>query len=206
VSLVPAEIHTSRLVIRSWRPDDAARLLPILEENRAHLGPWIPARVATPAPLPELSERLGGFAADFAADRSWRFAVLSPNGEDLFGEVDLLPRTEAVRVPYAECDRAEIGYWLRADVTGRGIATDASRAMIDVARTLPRISRLEIRCDARNSASAAVPRRLGFVLTSTLEDKGVSKEEVLVELQVWSLALEHAKNAARRSAVEAGGR
>ena len=48
---VPAEIHTGRLFLRSWQPADAARLLPILEANVDHLGSWIPAHVAAPAPF-----------------------------------------------------------------------------------------------------------------------------------------------------------
>lgn len=70
--LVSLELRTARLVLRPWRIEDAAPLLPVLEANQAHLAPWIPARVAQPVPLAELATRLAGFAADFAAAREWR--------------------------------------------------------------------------------------------------------------------------------------
>ena len=61
---VPTEIHTERLLLRPWRAEDAPSLLPVLEENREHLGPWIPARVARPVPLPDLADRLKGQLGD----------------------------------------------------------------------------------------------------------------------------------------------
>lgn len=186
---VPIELHTARLLLRPWRVGDAPALHPILETNWTHLGPWIPARVATPAPIPALAERLAGFAADFANDREWRYGVFSPDEREVLGEAGLYPRSAVGRVPYLEADRVELGYWLRADATGQGFVTEATRALLGVASTLPRLSHVEIRCDARNAPSAAVPRRLGFVLATTIARPAVSPAESPIELQVWTSAL-----------------
>lgn len=179
---VPATIRTERLLLRSFRAEDAAALLPVLEANRAHLSRWIPEHVWRPLPLPELATRLEGNAAAFAADREWRYAMLSPDGATLIGEVDLFPRAAGGRVPYPEADHAEIGYWLRADKAGFGLATEGARAMLEVARSLPRINQAMIRCDVLNAPSGAVPQRLGFALTGTERDESDL-------LQVWTLAL-----------------
>ncbi len=162
--MTPAELRTERLVLRPWRETDAAALLPVLEANTAHLAGWVPADVISPASLSGLTTRLGGFAADFEAGRSWRFAILSPEEGDLLGEVSLFFRNAEGRVDRADADRLEIGYWLRADVTGRGYATEAARAMLSLAAGMKGMRRVEIRCDARNTPSAAVPERLGFRL------------------------------------------
>jgi ribosomal-protein-serine acetyltransferase len=175
---VPAEIQTERLSLRPWRSEDAAALHPILETNWEHLGPWIPARVATPAPIPVLAERLAGFANEFAADREWRYAMLARTDAKVLGEVGLFPRSSTARVPFADADRVELGYWLRLDETGRGIVTEAVRAVLDVAAAIERFTLAEIRCDARNEKSSAVPKRLGFALLETI-----------VDLQVWTLSL-----------------
>src|SRR5262245_25370895 len=119
---VPAEIQTERLYLRSWRAEDSVLLSPVLEANTDHLR-WIPPHVAAPAPLPDLAQRLSSFAADFQADRNWRFAIFSPDERDVFGEISLFPRSETGRVALADADRLEVGYWLRLDVTGRGYAT-----------------------------------------------------------------------------------
>jgi RimJ/RimL family protein N-acetyltransferase len=170
--------------LRPWRADDATALQPILEANHAHLGPWIPVRVSTPAPVPELEARLAGFAADFAANRDWRYGIFTPAGE-ILGEAGLYPRTEDTRVAYPDADRVELGYWLRKDMTGRGVVTEAARALLTVAEALPHISCVEIRCDERNAPSAAVPQRLGFVLASTIADLGIHPGEPEVQLQIW---------------------
>lgn len=162
--VVPAGIHTERLYLRSWRAEDATLLRPVLEANTAHLADWIPAHVSAPAPLPELSARLAGYAREFVDDRSWRYAIFSEDERELLGEISLFPRSSGGRVPVAEADRLEIGYWLRADVTGRGYATEAARAMLALAARITGMSHVEIRCDARNARSAAVPRRLAFDL------------------------------------------
>lgn len=187
---VPATLSTARLLLRPWRPDDAPQLHPVLAENQPHLAPWIPARVADPATAPLLAERLAGFADDFAAARAWRYAIVSPADARLLGEVSLFPRSADGRVPLAAADRAEIGYWLRSDATGQGLVTEAVRALLDVAASLANVTRAEIRCDARNAASTAIPRRLGFALEGTHASAGVRDGEGAVALEVWVLDLQ----------------
>ncbi len=168
----PAALSTERLRLRAWRREDAPRLLPVLEANVTHLAGWIPSHVATPLPLPELEQRLSGFAEDFAAGRSWRWALFAPASDLPLGEASLFPRSAAERVPFASADRLEIGYWLDRDATGKGYATEAARALLELARRVPGMVQVEIRCDLRNAASAAVPRRLGFRLVDDGADAG----------------------------------
>ena len=186
---IPRELQTARLALRSWRPDDATELLPILQANWEHLSPWIPARVASPSPEPELRERLRGNAEAFADDREWRFATLARDDGRILGELSLFPRSAEGRVALGESDRAEIGYWMRADETGRGLVTEGVEALIAAAGAIERLRHLEIRCDARNAPSAAIPRRLGFTLSETIETSGVLAHERSVALQVWTLPL-----------------
>lgn len=170
---VPGELRSERLRYRPWRVGDAPHLAPILEANREHLAGWIPRHVADPLPVPELAARLSGFTAEFESDREWRYAIVSVDRDEILGEVSLFPRNWKERTTYSNADRAEIGYWLQADVTGRGFATEAARTMLDLASALPGIRRVEIRCDARNIASAAVPRRLGFTLATPVEESSM---------------------------------
>ena len=169
---VPVELRTPRVLLRPWRDRDAEALRPILEANQAHIAPWIPARISMVVPVPELAARLAGFAADFIADREWRYGMFTPDESGILGEVGLYPRSATGRAPYADADRAELGYWLRADATGQGLVTEAARALMNVAVALPRISHLEIRCDPRNTPSGDVARRLGFVLAESGAETG----------------------------------
>lgn len=180
-SSIPAELRTARLLLRHWRADDAAALLPLLQANLTRLSPWLPAHVAMPAPLPELAERLGGYARDFAQDHAYRYALLSAHDCRLIGEVDLFPRAASGRVPLSEADCVELGYWLDAAHTGRGFVTEATSALLDVAVALPQMLHAEIRCDTGNASSAAVPKRLGFHL-GWVQDG----------LEIWQLPLARA--------------
>ena len=165
-------------MLRAWRAADAPALAPVLVANVAHLAPWIPAHVAAPAPLSALAARLVGFAADFTAGRSYRYALLTPDESRVLGEADLFPRAATGRVPLLEADRAELGYWLDAAVTGQGLATEAMRALLEVAAAVSVFGHAEIRCHGENAPSIAVARRLGFDLAS-----------VEAETQVWRKTL-----------------
>jgi RimJ/RimL family protein N-acetyltransferase len=186
---VPAELRTERLLMRPWRAEDAQALHPILVANWDHLGPWIPARVATPVPIPELAQRLAGFGDDFTSGREFRYGLFAPDGRDVLGEAGLYPRSATGRVPLSEATCIELGYWMRADLTGRGLVTEASRALIAVAESLPWLTHMEVRCDSRNEPSAAIPKRLGFALTSTLIEPPARADEAPVLLQVWTSPL-----------------
>ena len=185
---IPPTLRTVRLLLRPWAPADARALHPVLAANVAHLEAWIPRHVSTPVPIPELAERLERFAADFTQGRAFRFVMLRADDEQLLGEADLFPRSAVGRVPLAEADHVELGYWLDAAATGQGLATEAARALVDVAATLPGMTHVEIHCDIANRASAAIPKRLGFELAA-IEGK----------LQVWRKAIGSGASQAARS-------
>ena len=183
---VPEQLRSARLLLRRWRADDATELAPILEANFAHLARWIPARVATPASVEQLIPRLETYIAAFDAGLEWRYALVAEDVPRLLGEVSLFPRNDVGRVAFdaQEADRIEIGYWLRADATGQGFATEAARAAMDLALSLPGMSRVAIHCDERNAPSAALPRRLGFEHVATIEEPAHSGSPT-ARLQIW---------------------
>jgi RimJ/RimL family protein N-acetyltransferase len=183
---MPSVLRTQRLFLRPWRADDGVRLHPVLTANHAYLSPWIPAHIADPASQPLLAQRLAAFGADFAAAREWRYAMLTSDATSVLGELSLFPRDAKARVPYQQADRVELGYWLREDATGRGLVTEAVREAVRVVAMLPQFVHAEIRCDAGNEASAAIPERLGFVLAELYSEAGPPEG---VELQRWTLRL-----------------
>lgn len=185
----PPDSHgTARLVLERWSPAHAEALQPLLEANVGRLAPWIPWRVAEPAPLPALRERLAEFSRAFDASREWRYALRDAASLALLGEVDLFPRDAERRVALADADRVEVGYWLRAEAEGRGYATEAAAGAMALGLALPGITRVEIHCDEANAASAAVPRRLGFRLARVLEEPPAIDGGEPTRVQVWEWA------------------
>ena len=62
----------------------------------------------------------------------------------------------------------EIGYWLRTSYAGKGYMTEAVAAIDIFAFDTLGAHRVEIRCDERNTRSAAVARRCGYELEGIL--------------------------------------
>lgn len=56
----------------------------------------------------------------------------------------------------------EIGYWVAASAQGRGIITQACKAIIRYGFDELKLNRIEIKCASENRKSQAVPERLGF--------------------------------------------
>lgn len=192
---VPDELRTSRLLLRRWRPSDAPALQPVLAANVAHLAPWIPWRVAEPLDTGPLAKRLAEFANAFDDTREWRYGLFASADGAVLGEVSLFPRNSTGRVAIDDADHLEIGYWVRVDRTGEGLATEAARAARDLAATIAGISRITIHCDERNVASAAIPKRLGFHLAAVMAEEPSSPERPAVRVQIWEQKIDRSSDA-----------
>ncbi|HEV2086778.1 MAG TPA: GNAT family N-acetyltransferase, partial [Cryptosporangiaceae bacterium] len=80
----------------------------------------------------------------------------------------------------------EIGYWVHADHVRRGRATLASALLTEAALALPNVTHVQIHHDPANTASGAVPARLGFVLIERRERPPEAPAETPY-LNVWRL-------------------
>jgi ribosomal-protein-serine acetyltransferase len=114
--------------------------------------PWI---ALEPVELEQRRELLHGWDRDWAAGTDRHLGILPVDGPvRLLGVLGVHSRVG----PHA----VELGYWLRPDATGRGIATSAARAAASAWLGQPHIEAVEIHHDTANAASEAIPRRLGF--------------------------------------------
>lgn len=79
----------------------------------------------------------------------------------------------------------EIGYWLAREAQGRGIMTDAAKAVTGHALVELDLHRVEIRCAQGNAKSAAIPKRLGFTFEGVLRQASRVNGETK-DLEVYS--------------------
>src|SRR5690625_3726442 len=63
-----------------------------------------------------------------------------------------------------EVPKFEIGYWVDSRQTGKGYITEAVQGLTDFAFQTLEANRVEIRCDAKNKKSRAIPESLSFPL------------------------------------------
>lgn len=60
--------------------------------------------------------------------------------------------------------KCEIGYWVNTQFSGSGYITETVRALTNLGFQLFKFRRIEIRCEASNTKSRAIPEKLGFEL------------------------------------------
>jgi len=174
---IPERITTDRLLLRCWEPADAPALRAAIDASLEQLREWLPWAVGEPTPVEELAIRLEGFAYRFRTGDQWAFGVFDLHGGEVLGGAGL-HRREAP-------DALEIGYWLRADAVGLGLATEAVEALARVALGPTGVTRVEIRCDPRNTRSIAVARRAGFRHLRTLVAHSTTPAGETRDTMVW---------------------
>jgi RimJ/RimL family protein N-acetyltransferase len=132
--------------LREWRPDDLHDLVELLDEP--DIARW--------TPMPSPFDLEAGVAYLNRAQQG-QLAITVDGGRPL-GEV-LLFGVDAGR------REAELGYLVGAAHRGHGLASRALTVLSGYAHGTLRLSRLLLRIDPGNAASAAVARRCGFRLT-----------------------------------------
>jgi RimJ/RimL family protein N-acetyltransferase len=137
------------------RPSDAPRLAEAIGASLEHLRPWLAWARQEPSPQAELFLRLDRFARDFDADRDWPFALLTADGEVVVGGAGL-HRT-------GRDDTLEVGCWLRGDVEGLGLASEATAAFCHGRSFRRDMAAVAIRCAVHNVRAVRLAEHMGFV-------------------------------------------
>ncbi|MFN2190375.1 MAG: GNAT family N-acetyltransferase [Candidatus Promineifilaceae bacterium] len=172
-------IETERLVLRCWEPRDAPLLKESVEASLEHLKPWMPWVHEEPEPLQVKIDRLRTFRARFDSDEDYIYAIFNLEETEVLGGTGLHTRAgEKAR---------EIGYWIHVDHIGKGLATEATMALIKVAFEISRVERIEIHCDPINHLSAAIPKKLGFSMDGIIRKSMVHLEGKLRDTMIWTL-------------------
>ena len=68
-------IQSERLVIRCWRPEDAALLKDAIDSSLGQLREWVPWAMDEPSSVQTLAARLGAMRARFVAGHDWAYAA-----------------------------------------------------------------------------------------------------------------------------------
>ncbi len=169
----PDQFESERLIIRSPLPGDGASLHQAVLESQAELRQWLPWAVNIPN-AEEYEERVREGRLKFLAREDlWLMLVLKETGKIIGG-------SGLHRINWS-VPKFEIGYWLHTAYTGQGYVTEAVAAITEFAFSVLQAERVEIRCDALNKRSAAIPLRLGFTHEATL--RGDDRHHLTHELR-----------------------
>ncbi len=147
-------------VIRCWHPEDAPLLKEAVDSSLEHLRAWMPWAYGEPQELGQKAELLRRFRGNFDLGQDFIMGIFSADESEVLGGTGLHPRVGP--------DAFEIGYWVRVDRVGQGIATKTAAALTQVGIGLAGVDRIEIRVDPDNELSCRIPRSLGFTEEGTL--------------------------------------
>ena len=152
-------IETNRLVIRCWDPKDAALIQEAAAASKEHLLPFMPWAANEPQTVGQKVELARRFRGLFDRGEDYVYGIFNKDESRVLGGAGLHTRLK---------DNAlEIGYWLHKDFINQGLITESSAALTKVAFEIYHVERMEIHCSVENLASAAVPRKLGYVHEAT---------------------------------------
>jgi len=163
--------------VRPHYAADFEELWEAIQASRDELRPWLPFADQAPD---DLRVWLTGAEARWLTRDTLGCAVLDRETGRIAGNIGLMARDW-------EIGYFEIGYWLRTSAVGKGLMTEAARLITDFAFDHLWANRVEIRCDARNERSAAVPRRLGFTQEAHLRWNGTFVDETVRDTLIFAL-------------------
>lgn len=172
-------IRTPRLLLRCYEPSDVELRLEAVVSSGEHLRGFFPPTPEGPLPLDFHLAQVRRFRGNFDLDQDRGYAVLDVETGRFLGEVCLLTR--------AGLGAREVGYWLRREAVGRGIATEMAAAATRVAFELDKVKRMDLYCSPANTASAAVAKRLGYTFEGRLRDRQLAPHHQRGDLLCFTL-------------------
>jgi RimJ/RimL family protein N-acetyltransferase len=148
--------------IRPYRLDDATSVWAAVRESLPVLLPWAPWCHPGYA-IEESRTWLAGQERAFAQRVEFQFAITTREGGFLGGcglnQIDALNR------------RANLGYWVRASATGKGVATAAVGELREWGFVNTDLVRLEVLVAVGNAPSRRVAEKSGAVYEGTLRSR-----------------------------------
>lgn len=169
---VPDTIVLRRCALRPFRPTDVDALVRHADDHEV----WIHLRDRFPHPYTEEDARSWiDLVATYPVGTHFAIDV----GGQAVGSIGLVPQTDVHR------RSAEIGYWLGRDAWGRGIATEAVRAVTEHGFEAFGLVRVFAAVFANNPASGRVLEKAGYELEGRLRSS-VVKDGILMDSLLYA--------------------
>jgi RimJ/RimL family protein N-acetyltransferase len=174
---VPSELMSARLLLRAPRAGDGQIVHPTAIESLGQLKPWMVWAVDNYS-IENAEEWCRKSAVSWLKRDHFQFLFFLRDGLHL-GTMGVFNIDWKIR-------KCEIGYWLRASHTGRGLMSEAVSTVMAFARDTLHMQRIEIRTDSNNVKSRAVAVRLGYQLEGILRRDSLSPAGAMRDTCVYS--------------------
>ena len=146
--------------IRPFKTSDAAELQSAVLESIGHLGPWLDW--ATPRYLlGDARTWVDESRVLWANQTAYRWIITNEESRRILGSVEISQSSAGAGL---------MGYWLRRQVLGKGICTQAARAALDHVFQRGLFEQVDLYIDPLNAASLAAAQKLGAELQGERAD------------------------------------
>ena len=177
------ELCGARVLLRPYTLADAAERYAANAESREHLRPWEPEQADAFHTLDETRDWIIHVNANWLTRKRFSMGIWHIQTQKYLGGLGLRPREpDGWAIP-----AFSLGYWVRASEQGHGYITEAVRLVTDYALNVLKAQRVEITCDARNTRSAAVAERIGFVQEGRLRNVWRYPDGTLADEVIYAL-------------------
>ena len=171
-------IITPRLLIRCPEPSDAQLLDLAIKQSLDHLRPWVHWVKHEPVSIDERIEFLRHTRGNFDLGNEFGYLIFNPSETLILGGTGLHTRLGR--------DAREIGYWIHKVHINHRYATEVAAALTRVAFEVDHVRRVEIHCSPKNTRSALVPKKLGFIHEATLHNRAEDVSGNPRDTMIWS--------------------
>jgi ribosomal-protein-serine acetyltransferase len=185
----PTEFSSERLLLRRYRPDDAALYYHMLRANWDHLYEFLPSELVDVQNAEDVAVVIRRHNAEWELRSLFIFGVWEQATGSYVGESYLAN-------PDWKVPCIETGYFLVRNSTGKGYATEAARATVRYAFEHLKVSRVELQIRADNTASMRVAERCGFTLEGRHRQRHRMKAGPVVYVLWYGLLLSEWQNTA----------
>jgi RimJ/RimL family protein N-acetyltransferase len=160
---VPKEVRTARMLLRQWREPDAEPLAEIYAQPEYQ-------QFMSAMDMPQTIAQVERFMRAWRDDGVCQWAAVDLETNRLIGRLGMFRHHDWP----VERDPIEVGWTLHRDYWGRGLATEAGRASMDIwrERLLDDQRLISITVPA-NAKSRAVMERLGLTYRGTAQWRGL---------------------------------
>jgi RimJ/RimL family protein N-acetyltransferase len=164
--------HHGRVRLRAFDPGDLDMVTAMSTDPYVPLIGSLPAQCSPDEAAAFIQRQLGRHAEG----AGFSFVIVEVGTGEPVGSVGLWCRQ-------LETGRASVGYSLVPSARGRGLATDAVRAVTKFGWSLPQVHRIELYIEPWNAGSIGVAERVGYhregLLLSHQEIGGVRRDMLL---------------------------
>lgn len=169
-------VVSNEILLERIQVNDAATIFHAIDQNRSHLGVWLPFIDFTK----EIKDSAAFIQTIISQRDETRNEVYTIWFKGEFAGIIGFHNTDRVN------EKSEIGYWLIGEMTGKGIIHRSCIVLIGLAFEKMGMNRITIKCAVGNEASEKVAARLGFTFEG-IERNGERYHDLFFDLKVFSL-------------------